>query len=180
MSYNKIKDKIIGSRANVITEKILGKHTFNYNITKKDWLENNLEKGENQTLIENKKGEKWIKIPASEYNYLIDDPEKHSGFICDRIVAHVRSQGKELTFDNLWFETQTFQKLNDMEVTRFNEGKSEVIFCKHDMGMNTSLFLCYLALDMVNLTPNYQFESKTITEKTFMIKIKLTKLDRRL
>jgi len=172
---NKIKDKIIGFRADVSTDKRLDKYIFDHNITKKDWLENNLKKDENQALLENKIGEKWIKIPASEYNYLIVDPAKHSGFICDRIVAHVGSQGKELTFDNLWFETQTFQKLNDIEVTRINEGKSEVIFCQHDMGMNTSIFLCYLALDMVNITPNYQFESKMITEKTFMIKIKLTK-----
>ena len=171
---NKNKDKIIGFRDDVSINKILDKHTFDHNITKKDWLKNNLEKDENQALLENKQDEKWVKIPASEYNHLIVNPEKHSGFACDRIVAHVGSQGKELTFDNLWFEIQTFQKLNDIECTRIKEGKSEVIFCKHDMGMNTSLFLCYLVLDMVNITPNYQFESKMITEKTFMIKIKLT------
>ena len=174
MSINKKEGKIIGFRSDVTTEKKLDKLTFDYNITKKDWLENNLEKCEDQALLENKIGEKWIKIPASEYDHLIVDPEIHSGFVCDRIVTHIGSQGKELTFDNLWFEFQTFQKLNDIECTKIKEGKSDVIFCNHNMGMNTSLFLCYLVLDMVNITPNYQFESKMITEKTFMIKIKLT------
>ena len=37
MSFNKIKGKIIGFRADVSTEKKLDKHTFDYNITKKDW-----------------------------------------------------------------------------------------------------------------------------------------------
>ena len=172
---NKNKNKIIGFRADTITNNRLDKHTFDHNITKNDWLENNLKKDESQALLENNLDEKWVKIPASEYDHLIVNPKKHSKFICDRIVAHVESQGKELTFDNLWFETQTFQKLNDIEFTRINEGKSEVIFCKHDMGMNTSRFMCYLALDMVNITPNYKTESKMITEKTFRVKIKLTK-----
>lgn len=166
---NDSKKKTIGIKSDEDVDKRLNKHTFDHNISKKQWLESNLEEDESQAILQVEMGEKWVKIPSSEYNVLLINPEDHASFIADRIEQHTIDARKEVNFENLFTIIKIFQKLNDIECIMVDEGKNQVIFCKHDMGINCSKFFCNLILEVIKRTTKYTVESNIITERTFNI-----------
>ena len=166
---NDCKRKTIGIKSNEDVDKRLNKHTFEYNISKKDWLESNLQHDESQAKLEIEIGEKWVKIPSSAYNTLLVNPESHASFIADRIEQHTINSKMEINFDTLFNEVKIFQKLNDIECIMVDEGKNQVIFCKHDMGNNCSRFFCNLILEIIKRTTKYTVVSNIVTERTFNI-----------
>ena len=166
-------EKIVGFRSLASNHIRLNEHVEKKKITKRKWFESSLEQSENQRMLENKEDERWVRIPASEYNQLMLEPQLHAVFICDRIIEHVRAQGKEISFDNLFFETQTWQKMNNCNIVRYDDDDDEeVIHSDHGMGKNISEFIAGLINDMIFKTEEYYLLSQVITTNNLTLKIK--------
>jgi len=165
-------EKIVGFRSLASNHVRLNEHVEKKKITKRKWFETNLEQSEIQGMLETDDEERWVKIPASEYNHLLSDPELNAVFICNRIVDHVESQGKVVNFDNLFFETQTWHKMNNCNIVRYDdEEEEEVIHSDHRMGKNTSKFLAELIINMIIKTNEHDLLSQVITSNNFTLKI---------
>ena len=164
--------KIVGFNSNEEAYNKLHDMVESKKVTKKDWFETNLNKDILQSKLELHSKEKFITIPSSEYEQLLTkNPRKHSKFICDRIMDHILSQQKDPTFDNMWFETKTFQQMNGIMCKREQEQGGEVIHCIHEMGINTSMFLAYLAIEMIKTSGEYRLKNKLILQNNFILKI---------
>lgn len=165
--------KVIGFKSDKDSSDKLNSYVIKKQITKKEWFEGHLNRDILQSKLELNVREKFVTIPASEYAELLaNNPQNHSKIICDRIVDHILSQDVEITFDNLWSETKIFQQMNSIECSRKIEGDIEVIHCNHQMGMNVSIFLVYLAIEMLQITKESTFVSKIVLSNNFILKIK--------
>jgi hypothetical protein len=115
------EEKITSFRTAPDIEKKLKKDLYRQNITKKDWLNSKINNVESQRILSIKNQEHWVSIPIQEYDQLLKSTWKeHASYICDRIMYHVKSQGKQITFESLYYEVQVFQELNNIAAKRYD------------------------------------------------------------
>ena len=166
-------DKIISFRTDAKHQKKLKDMVFRDEKNHKEWIEENITTAEAQSLLSNKANEIWVRIPASEYSQLLlSQWKEHAHFICDRIQQHVKVKGKELTFDNLFFETLVFHNMNKVKLVRFVDGELEIIHVDYHFGDGFTNFESELIAEMVRRSGDYELISSVNDKEKLTIKIK--------
>ena len=166
-------DKIISFRTDEEHQKKLKEIVYRDELNHKEWIEDNITTSEAQSILSNKANEIWIRIPASEYSQLLlSQWKEHAQFICDRIQEHSKVKGKELTFDNLFFETMVFHNMNKVKLVRFEDGDLETIHIKHNFGQGFANFETELIYQMVERSKDYELVSKVKDGDKLTVKIK--------
>jgi hypothetical protein len=164
-------EKIIGFRMPVKEEAKLKKDLYYQNIKKKEWLIKQLTICDSIIDLSIEKNEKWFRVPASEYEQLHGNIIDHHECTYQRILQHCINEKIPITFDNLLIDVKKFFKLNDINITRFNDASLEIIHIEHNTGPHYSNFLSQLITKMITETIEYRFVSSEVHDKTLTIKI---------
>ena len=168
---SKNKEKVIGFRIQEKDEARLKKDLHRQETTRKEWLNNNLIISESVHELSIKENEKWIRLPASEYDTLISNSLNHEEYIFRRILQHCTSQGIEITFENLFNEIKLFMKMNSMVLKKEDIEGINTIGITHNIGVNYSKFCFEMIKKMVKHTKQYSiFESNV---QKYWLEIKL-------
>jgi len=165
-------EKIIGFRIRKDDEVRLKKDLHRLEVTRKEWLNKNLTISESINELSVKQNEKWISIPASEYEALIINSPEHGHIIYQRILQHCMSQGIEISFENLFQEIKIFMKMNDMELKKIENNDVKILQMTHGIGINYSKFCSTMLKDMIEKTNEFVILEETIEELELEIKLK--------
>ena len=164
-------EKIIGFRMPKKDESRLKRDLYYQNISKKEWLGTQLtirESIEDLSVVNN---ERWLRVPASEYEQLHGTDPVHHDFIYARIFEHCLSESIPITFDNLMNDVMSFCKMNEIQITRFDDEGREIIHIKHNIGKNYSQFLGNMISKMVICTNEYSLSNVDVHDTNLTIKI---------
>lgn len=164
-------EKIVGFRVPKEDESRLKKDLYYRDITKKEWLAKQLTINENIAELSNKKNERWLRVPASEYEHFHGMDPGHHNIIYDRIYQHCFDEGVSITFDNLMQDVNLFFKMNDIQITRFDDNDIEIIHIDHDIGKHYSKFLKNMILKMIKSTSEYTLSNVEVHDTKLTIKI---------
>ena len=168
-------DKVVGFRVPKNDEKRLKRDLLRQESTRKEWLDKYLTISEGMDKLSVKQNEKWVRVPALEYEALITNSPNHYDVIYQRILQHVISNSSAVTFDNLFKEIKIFMELNQMELVRFDDDGLETIHMNHGIGNNYSTFGVNLITKMIDNTTQYKLHHYDVKEFSLTIKIeKLT------
>ncbi len=118
------KNKVIGIKADPETIIKFDKIQKDSN---KDWLEDKIKhetEKEKISIPDMEKPEKFITIPASEYEQLIKNagPVKHGSYIFDRVVRRAKVCDEIPTFDVLFSQLEAFWNMNSLILTKRKDG----------------------------------------------------------
>jgi len=166
------KEKVIGFRIPENDEKRLKKDLHRQETTRKEWLDKYLTISESIHELSVKQNEKWIRVPASEYEALIKNSPEHGHVIYQRIFQHCMSQGIEITFENLFQEIKVFMKMNDMELKKTENKDVKTLQMNHGIGINYSKFCLTMLKDMIEKTNEFVIIEETLEEFGLEIKLK--------
>ena len=145
--------KVIGIKADTDTLEKFEKITKKSN---KDWLEKHIQIDSEKEKIafptdEKGKPEKFVSIPASEYESLLENtgPMKHSTLIFERVVMRTESVKGDKNFNTVFNQLEAFWKMNGMTLTKRKDVLSIsdqvwVIDCQHKIGRAFSRFFFHL------------------------------------
>ena len=168
-------DKVVGFRVPKNDEKRLKMDLVRQEATRKEWLDKILTISEGMDELSVKQNEKWLRVPALEYEALIKNSPNHYDVIYQRILQHVISDGSVINFDNLFREIKIFMKMNQMDFVRFDDGGLETIHMEHGVGIKYSNFCINLITKMIDNTTQYKLHHYDVKEFSLTIKIeKLT------
>ena len=170
MSEN--KEKIIGFRIHEEDEVRLKKDLHRHEATRKEWLTKNLLISESVHQLSIKENEKWIRVPAGEYETLISSSPDHGEYIFRRILQHCISQEIEITFENLFNEIRLFMKMNGMELKKEEDEVMNILHMTHNIGINYSKFCLDMLNKVVKHTKEFSMVESNIHESWLEIKLK--------
>ena len=168
-------DKVVGFRVPKNDEKRLKRDLLRQESTRKEWLDKYITISEGMDELSVKQNEKWLRVPALEYEALIKNSPNHYEVIFQWILQHVISDGSVINFDNLFREIKIFMKMNQMDFVRFNDDGLETIHMEHGVGIKYSNFCINLITKMIDNTTQYKLHHYDVKEFSLTIKIeKLT------
>jgi hypothetical protein len=168
-------DKVVGFRVPKNDEKRLKMDLARQELKRKEWLDKYLTISEGMDELSVKQNEKWLRVPALEYESLLVNSPHHYNIIYQRILQHVISDGNTITFDNLFREIRIFMKMNQMDFVRFDDDGLETIHMEHGVGINYSNFCINIITKMIDNTTQYKLHHYDVKEFSLTIKIeKLT------
>jgi len=165
-------DKVVGFRVPKNDEKRLKRDLLRQESTRKEWLDKYLTISEGMEELSVKQNEKWLRVPALEYEALIKNSPNHYEVIYQRILQHVISDGSVINFDNLFREIKIFMKMNQMDFVRFDDDGLETIHMEHGVGIKYSNFCINLIKKMIDNTTQYKLHHYDVKEFSLTIKIK--------
>ena len=164
-------EKIVGFRVPKEDENRLKRDLFYQNISKKEWLGTQLTIRESIEKLSVVNNERWLRVPASEYEHFHGTDPVHHDLIYQRIFEHCLAKGLPITFDNLLHDVKSFFKMNDIQFTRFDDDCIEIIHIDHDIGIHYSNFLGDMISKMVICTNEYSLSNVDVHDTKLTIKI---------
>ena len=173
--------KVIGIKANDKTVMDFDKIPKESN---KDWLEDKVREDTEREKIAfhgDDKPEKFITIPASEYEFLTGKAGAmvHATYIFERIVKRAKENGLKIEFDSLFVQLESFWSMNGLLLRKRKDGSEWVIDCQHDIGKSFGRFFYHMMKKICNQTGRYDLYDKKILEDSLVMYVKAIPVSQR-
>jgi hypothetical protein len=175
--------KVIGIKAEDETFDKFEKITKKSN---KDWLEKKINKDTEKEKIafpsnEKNEIEKFITIPVSEYEFLINNTGslKHATQIFERVIKYSETVNQEKNFSSVFDQLEAFWKMNNMRLTKRKDGSEWIIDCQHGIGRAFSRFFFHLVNKICMWSDEYELYDKKVLDDSLILFIKKIPISKR-